>query len=75
MMYKIFHYLFGWDYIHWKDSLGNQGVSRVYKNPEGVPFYWQYKMISCLEKIEIPSQVTWLTCHPSKYMDKYEQPT
>ena len=29
-MYKIYKYLFGWDYIHWKNS-ADYGIARVFK--------------------------------------------
>ncbi len=66
MIYRILHDLFGWDYIHWKNS-ADQGVSRVRKLPDGSVGYWRYLGFKIFDVIEQSSQVLWLTCHPSKY--------
>lgn len=67
MMYKLWHKLFGWDYIHWSNS-ADQGISRLHKDALGNPFYWRYYSIGTLDRITDEKQVTWLTCSPSKYL-------
>lgn len=67
MIYKLWHRLFGWDYIYWKNS-ADQGISRIYKDALGNPFYWRYFSITVLDPIINEKQVTWLTCNPSKYL-------
>jgi hypothetical protein len=66
-MYKIWHKLFGWDYVHWSNSYA-RGISRVRLTPDGTAFYWRYRFIHCLDKITSADQVTWLTCKPEKYI-------
>ena len=72
-VWKILHKLFGWDYIYWDGSC-DQGVARIHIDGEGNLYYWRYKSIRVLDKIERSEQVTWLTCHPGKYFhsDKIE---
>ena len=65
MMYKLKHFLFGWDYIQWNNS-ADQGVARVFELPDGKVVFWQYWTISLLFEITDKSQVNWLTCKPSK---------
>lgn len=66
-MWRIFNFLFGWDYIVWENS-ADQGVARVHKSPDGVVWYWRYRLINVVDKIKTPDQVTWLTCKSSKYL-------
>lgn len=65
-MYRLWHYLFGWDYVHWSTPFNN-GVARIHTAYEGRIFYWRYKTNDILDVITSPSQVTWLTCPPSNY--------
>jgi hypothetical protein len=65
-MYKLLNYLFGWDYIHWKNS-ADQGISRIRLDGQGLPYYWRYGSARVLDIIATPISVTWLTCEPSKY--------
>lgn len=66
-MWKLLNFIFGWDYIHWQNFAG-QGVSRVFHDASGQPVYWRYKITSVLDVIEKEEDVTWLTCHPSKFI-------
>lgn len=68
-MYKIWKYLFGWDYISW-DNSADQGIARILKDHKGVVFYWRYKNTRKRDIITDPDQVLWLTCHPTEYLDK-----
>lgn len=67
MTYKLKHFLFGWDYIVWKNS-ADGGIARVHVDKTGRVWYWRYKITRLIDYIDSPSQVHWLTCHPSKYM-------
>lgn len=65
-MWKLWHWLFGWDYIHW-DTGHHQGIARLWHDQTGRVVYWQYQSISSLRIIEHPAEVTWLTCSPEKF--------
>ena len=65
-MYKLYKYLFGWDYIHWSNS-ADQGVARVHKTLDGTVWYWRYRITSIVDEIKSPNEVIWLTCSSSKY--------
>lgn len=65
-MYKIFNYLFGWDYIIWSNS-ADEGISRVRKTPDNVIWYWRYWSTKVADRITNPNEVIWLTCKPEKY--------
>ena len=65
-MYKLYKYLFGWDYIHWSNS-ADQGIARVHKTLDGNVWYWRYKITSIVDEIKSPNEVIWLTCSSLKY--------
>lgn len=65
-MYKLKKFLFGWDYINWSNSAAS-GIARVNVSPDGKVWYWRYCITNLIDEIRSPEQVTWLTCHPSKY--------
>lgn len=65
-MWRIYNYFFGWDYIHWRNTV-SQGVARVFEAECGKVVYWRYKNIRVLDEVEKPDQVIWLTCHSDKY--------
>ena len=67
-MYRLWHKLFGWDYILWKNS-ADVGIARVIKPKSGQIAYWRYRITNVLDIIEKPDQVIWLTCSPSKYFN------
>lgn len=67
MIYPLLHWLFGWDYICWHNSV-SYGVARVHaEEGTGRVWYWRYKNIALIDVIKEPSQVVWLTCAPTKY--------
>ena len=66
-MWKLFNFLFGWDYIYWSNS-ADQGVARVYCSHDGKAFYFRYRILQLVDVIKQPDQVVWLTCEPSKYL-------
>ena len=68
MKYKLLNYLFGWDYILWRNSADN-GLARVRVLPDGTIGYWRYSITKAFDKIESPDQVIWLTCYPEKYFE------
>ena len=49
-MYKIYNYLFGWDYIQWSNTC-DFGIARVHVLPDGKVVFWQYRGISVLQQI------------------------
>ncbi len=65
MNYKIWNFLFGWDYIYWQNSADN-GIARVMKLPDGKVVYWRYKLTKLMDIITDKNQVRWLTCPPKK---------
>jgi hypothetical protein len=65
-MYKVLNFLFGWDYIHWKNTC-DYGIARIRKSHNEVVWYYRYRITKCVDRLENPSDVIWLTCHPSKY--------
>lgn len=67
MLYQLLHWAFGWDYIAWQNSV-DQGISRVMVDHTGAVWFWKYRAIHLPEKVSRPSDVLWLTCHPSKYL-------
>ena len=67
-MYKVWHKLFGWDYIYWS-NFAAQGVARVHVNLDGDVWYWRYKNIKLIDKIDKSDQVIWLTCNSYEYID------
>lgn len=67
MMYKVLHFIFGWDYIVWR-SLGSNGIARVHINQQGVPYFWKSKLNKDVEIIADPAHFLWLTCKPDKYI-------
>lgn len=66
-MYKLWNYLFGWDYVIWENSAA-QGIARVKVLPDGTLGYWRYKITNVFDEIKEPKQVKWLTCKPDKYI-------
>ena len=65
-MWKVWNYLFGWDYITWKNS-ADQGIARIHKDGNGNLFYWRYRSVELADPIEKASNHLWLTCSPTKY--------
>ena len=65
-MFKLKKFLFGWDYIYWRNS-ADGGVARVHKSPDGVIWYWRYRLTHIIDRITNPDEVIWLTCPPSDY--------
>lgn len=68
-MYKILHWLFGWDYIGWYNSADN-GIARVFNDSTGRTFYFRYRITKLIDEIHKPEQVIWLTCKPEKYLKR-----
>ena len=74
-MYKIWNYLFGWDYILWKNCLYT-GVSRLKRLPNGDIYFLTYGDNRYLNNISTGKgngeYVTeWLTCLEDKYILRY----
>ena len=65
-MYKLFNYLFGWDYVIWSNS-ADAGIAKVRTLPDGTIGYWRYRTSGIFDEIKEPKQVKWLTCTPDKY--------
>lgn len=66
-MYRLLHWLFGWDYIQWRNT-ADQGIARVRVDGRGVVWYWRYRLICAADRITSADQVLWMTCSPDKYM-------
>jgi hypothetical protein len=66
VMYRLWNYLFGWDYVIWNNS-ADQGIAKVITLPDGTIGYWRYKITNIFDEINNPNQVKWLTCSPNKY--------
>ena len=72
-MYKIFHKLFGWDYVFWRvGQVGNYGVSRIKTLPDGTHYITRYLDAGFVAlKFGDPYiKLTYLTCDPSKYSEE-----
>lgn len=69
-MYKLFHFLFGWDYLYWQNFC-DKGIARIFKNKDGIVYFYRYKNIKCIDKVEdySRSNIIFLTCERSKYID------
>lgn len=66
VMWKIYNYLFGWDYVTWVNS-ADQGIARVHVDKNGNVFYWRYKITKISDPIKCAKNHLWLTCPPEKY--------
>jgi hypothetical protein len=68
-MYKLYNWLFGWDYICWQNS-ADSGIARVHKSKDNKVFYWRYKITNLIDYLppQHGQRVTWLTCSPDKYI-------
>ena len=67
IMYKLWNFLFGWDYIHWSNRSGD-GIARVSKTPDGKAYYFRSRIGIIIDVIRKKDQVLWLTCLPEKYL-------
>lgn len=65
-MWRLFNWLFGWDYIYFDYGYYGYGVRRVRKLPNGAAWYQRNFRI---RKIAREDEVIWLTCKSSKYLD------
>lgn len=66
MIYKLFNWMFGWDYVLWRNSCDG-GISRIRQDRSGVAWYWRYRSTKVVDIVTQPHQVLWLTCEPTKY--------
>lgn len=71
-MIWIFNKLFGWDYIYWRNS-ADQGIARVHTSPEGVIYYYRYKLTKVIDVISKKDDVLWVTCESGKYFKSPEE--
>jgi hypothetical protein len=67
MIYQACHWLFGWDYIAWKNSAAS-GIARVRVDNNGNVFYWRYKNTKVADPIRRAQDFLWLTCPAEKYL-------
>ncbi len=66
-MHLLFNYLFGWDYVYWKNS-ADRGISRVRITADGTPYYYRYGTADIIDLADgTVSEILWLTCLRSKY--------
>jgi hypothetical protein len=66
-MWRLWHKLFGWDYIQWKLGLGTHSVRRIRVAPNGFVYFM------CLGEIISLAEpgyykITYLTCPKDKYI-------
>lgn len=66
MIYQTLNWLFGWDYIQWRNSV-DSGIARIRIDGMGRVWYWRYKNIKLADYVNKPEDVLWLTCNPNKY--------
>lgn len=67
MLWRLWHWLFGWDYIVWTGP-GFIAVSRVFNDGDGRTYYWVSRSACLTHEITAAKDVIWLTCKPSKYL-------
>ena len=67
MIYKLLHWLFGWDYIHWENS-ADSGIARVRVDHNRSVYYWRYGNTKIADSITDAKKFLWLTCEPEKYL-------
>ncbi len=78
MMWKLFHFIFGWDYVYWENPNTYKlcGVSRIYKDGFGIPYIiikipdtdYTYKIyLHLTPDVCKYYSIMWLTCTPQKY--------
>lgn len=74
-MYKLYNWLFGWDYILQTSGM-DCVICKVFYLPDGRLAYWEHKGLRWLKIIKTKNQVIWLTCDGSKYFpdNPKEQP-
>lgn len=62
-MWKLWHRLFGCDYIHYTNSIGTESVCRVQYTPTGRPYFKPYGslMANMIFLDPLPAAVTILT--------------
>ena len=71
-MWKLWHKLFGWDYIQWS-SVELHQVARIKRAPNGLVYFKKYgEIIPFPLKTSKPYQIIFLTCSSRKYRN---QPT
>jgi len=73
-MYKILHWLFGWEYTAWSNS-ADEGVARVHADYAGRIWYWRYKPTCVIDFIESADQVVWLTGKPPESLLRKQNAT
>lgn len=66
-MYKIWNFLFGYDYIVWKNS-ADSNIARVHRGLDGKVWYYRYRLTYVIDKIKDKNEVIWMTCKPEKYL-------
>lgn len=64
-MWRLWHKLFGWDYIQWK--LGPNGISRIRVAPSGLVYFMRLGEIINLAEPGY-HKITYLTCSKDKYI-------
>ena len=67
-MWRLFNYLFGWDYIYWNNGISS-GIARIHKDFNGGAWYYLYKVITVIGRVRNANDVVWLTCEPDKYIN------
>ena len=66
-MWRLWHKLFGWDYIQWNLGLGTHGIRRIRVAPNGVVYFKRLGEIFSLAEPEY-HKITYLTCSKDKYI-------
>lgn len=65
-MWRLWHKLFGWDYIQWS-SAGLYGIARIRIAPSGLVYFLHLGEVVRLNELK-PRQITYLTCSKDKYL-------
>ena len=64
-MWRLWHKLFGWDYIQWK--LGTHGIRRIRVVPNGLVYFMCLGEIINLAEPRY-HKIMYLTCSKDKYL-------
>jgi len=76
-LYKILNWIFGWDYVAWKNENDSRmrGIVRIFIDGTGKCRYDKNIYMNFeanFVEIKNADEVVWLTCKPEKYLNNEE---